>query len=86
MQIGFDAKRLYNNFTGLGNYSRTLVQNLNHYFPDDSYYLYTPKIRQDITTTPFLDNPAFHTICHPGILKSLWRSSLIKKDLKSGQD
>lgn len=82
MQIGFDAKRLYNNFTGLGNYSRTLVQNLNHYFPDDSYYLYTPKIRQDITTTPFLNNPAFHTICHPGILKSLWRSSFIKKDLK----
>lgn len=82
MQIGFDAKRLYNNFTGLGNYSRTLVQNLNHYFPDDSYYLYTPKIRQDITTIPFLNNPAFHTICHPGILKSLWRSSFIKKDLK----
>ncbi len=35
MRIGFDAKRLYNNFTGLGNYSRTLAGNLHHYFPEE---------------------------------------------------
>lgn len=82
MQIGFDAKRLYNNFTGLGNYSRTLLKNLSHYFPEDSYYLYTPKIREDIVTTPFLSDNAYKTICHQGMLKSLWRTSGIKKDLQ----
>lgn len=82
MRIGFDAKRLFNNFTGLGNYSRTLVSNLHQYFPEDEYYLYTPKIKQDITTIPFLNNPAYPTICHGGIFKSLWRSSFIKQDLK----
>lgn len=82
MRIGFDAKRLYNNFTGLGNYSRTLVENLHHYFPEDEYYLYTPKVRQDIVTGPFLENPDYKTICHNGCFKSLWRTSGIKKNLK----
>ncbi|MBK8828378.1 MAG: hypothetical protein IPO26_17225 [Saprospiraceae bacterium] len=37
--IAFDAKRLFNNFTGLGNYSRTLVRNLHQYFPENEYHL-----------------------------------------------
>lgn len=82
MRIGFDAKRLYNNFTGLGNYSRTLVENLHHYFPEDEYHLYTPKIKKDITTRPFLENPVYRTTCHGGLTGSYWRTSLIKKDLK----
>lgn len=82
MRIGFDAKRLYNNFTGLGNYSRTLVGNLHHYFPENEYYLYTPKIKRDVTVLPFLDNGDYRTICHKGMFKSLWRSSFIKQDLK----
>ncbi|WP_251620498.1 glycosyltransferase family 4 protein [Odoribacter lunatus] len=82
MKIGFDAKRLYNNFTGLGNYSRTLVSNLHQYFPKNQYYLYTPKIKKDLTTEPFLNNPDYHTRCHNGLFKSAWRSSFIKKDLK----
>lgn len=82
MRIGFDAKRLYNNFTGLGNYSRTLAGNLRHDFPEEEYYLYTPKIKQDVTTLPFLNTPDFHTVCHTGLFKSLWRSSFIKQDLK----
>lgn len=85
MKIGFDAKRLYNNFTGLGNYSRTLVKNLHSYFPDDQYYLYTPKIKQDITTTPFVNSPDYKTVCHQGPFKNLWRSSFIKNDLKNDQ-
>ncbi len=82
MRIGFDAKRLYNNFTGLGNYSRTLVRNLHRYFPEDGYYLYTPGIKQDAVTSPFLDSGDYRTVCRKGVFKSLWRSSLIKQDLK----
>lgn len=44
MKIGFDAKRIYNNITGLGNYSRQIVDSMLHYYPDNKYYLYTPKI------------------------------------------
>lgn len=82
MRIGFDAKRLYNNFTGLGNYSRTLVNNLNVFFPEDEYNLYTPGIRQDIVTTPFLNSNEYNTFCYKGMFKSLWRSSGIKKNLQ----
>ena len=41
MKIGFDAKRLFNNFTGLGNHSRTTIDILTAEFPEHEYYLYT---------------------------------------------
>ena len=44
LRIGFDAKRLFNNFTGLGNYSRTLLANLSEYYPEQAYFLYTPRV------------------------------------------
>lgn len=41
MNIGFDAKRAFLNYSGLGNYARTLVKSLHHYYPENSYTLYT---------------------------------------------
>lgn len=43
MKIGFDAKRYYHNHTGLGNYSRTLVHDLQRLFPGNDYVLYDEK-------------------------------------------
>lgn len=43
MNIGFEAKRVFHNKTGLGNYSRDLVRLLSQYFPENSYFLYNPK-------------------------------------------
>jgi len=43
MKIGYDAKRIFHNTTGLGNYSRDLVQILSTYYPKNQYYLYNPK-------------------------------------------
>jgi len=40
MIIGFDAKRYYHNRTGLGNYSRRMVNGLASFFPQDSLLLY----------------------------------------------
>lgn len=40
MKIGFDAKRYFHNRTGLGNYSRTLVEGLKTRFPENEYVLY----------------------------------------------
>jgi glycosyltransferase involved in cell wall biosynthesis len=42
MIIGFDAKRAFRNFTGLGNYSRSTVRMLSEFYPDNNYILYTP--------------------------------------------
>ncbi len=44
MKIGFDAKRAFNNSTGLGNYSRLLILSLLENFPEHQYYLFTPTI------------------------------------------
>lgn len=43
MRIGFDAKRYFHNNTGLGNYSRTLVNNLKQMYPHEDYLLYDEK-------------------------------------------
>ncbi|MFI5222248.1 MAG: glycosyltransferase family 4 protein [Bacteroidia bacterium] len=45
--IGFDAKRAFNNGTGLGNYSRFVIRSLAKYFPENEYYLFTPSIKKE---------------------------------------
>lgn len=80
MKIGFDAKRLYNNFTGLGNYSRTLVNNLSACFPANEYHLYSPNIHHTPETESFLV-PPFATHLHPNS-GAYWRTFSIKQDLK----
>lgn len=39
MKIAYDAKRFFNNSSGLGNYSRDLVRILATYFPENKYIL-----------------------------------------------
>jgi glycosyltransferase involved in cell wall biosynthesis len=43
MNIGFEAKRIFTNMTGLGNYSRFVVNALSEFQPDNRYFLYTPR-------------------------------------------
>ena len=71
--IAFDAKRLFNNFTGLGNYSRTLVRNLHKYFPENEYHLFTPSITENVETSWFLEEKSFH-IHLPASRNPMWRS------------
>ena len=42
MRIGFDAKRAFNNLSGLGNYSRYVVSNICRFYPENECLLYTP--------------------------------------------
>lgn len=42
MNIAFDAKRITHNATGLGNYSRYIVQTLAEYQPENNYLLCSP--------------------------------------------
>lgn len=86
MNIGFDAKRAYHNGTGLGHYSRTLINSLAKYFPEHEYYLFNPK-----TSSKFdlYQTNNIHEVLPGNILSKLfssaWRSSWVKKDLKKYQ-
>jgi len=82
MNIGFDAKRLYNNFTGLGNYSRTLVYNLHQFYPENNIILYTPKITKCPETEIFENHGKIKTFVPKNVPKSYWRSISLLKQLK----
>lgn len=83
MNIGFDAKRAYHNQTGLGHYSRTLIQSLATHYSEHSYYLFNPK---KSGLFRFQDDQNIHEINPSGFLNqsfpSLWRSNWVKNDLK----
>ena len=81
MKIGYEAKRVFKNFTGLGNYSRSVIQTLAEAFPEDSFYLYTPQVtsnnRLDFLKTlknVFVRTPSTKSF------KAFWRSFGIAKD------
>ena len=48
MRIGFDAKRAFFNKSGLGSYSRNLIQGLAKKYPENEYILYTPGTNPDL--------------------------------------
>ncbi|MCZ2102458.1 MAG: glycosyltransferase family 4 protein [Chitinophagales bacterium] len=73
LTIAFDAKRLFNNYTGLGNYSRSLVRYLQQKFPEHDYHLFTPKAQKNEETAYFFDPEKF-TIHTPPAFKPLWRT------------
>lgn len=80
MNIGFDAKRAFQNRTGLGNYSRTLIRSLGEYYPQNNYFLFAPKEKP-----LFQPSSGMQTIlpqrAHHRWLKSVWRSRWVIQDL-----
>lgn len=81
MKIGYDGKRAANNLTGLGNYSRFIIEQLAHQFKKNEYFVYTPKIKSAKQINSFFSQ---ENIKLKLPLKSgfLWRSFTILKDLK----
>ena len=85
MNIGFEAKRLFTNSTGLGNYSRFVLRALSSHFPANDYYLYTPRDPVHVDTHDIITRQNIHVIT-PGkwykYLKatSLWRTFGISKE------
>ena len=89
MKIGFDAKRAFQNYTGLGNYSRDLLRNLLELHPENEYLLYTPRITQN-PSLKFLQSHANVNLITPQTqldktFKSLWRSVNLEKTLEKDQ-
>jgi glycosyltransferase involved in cell wall biosynthesis len=87
MKIGYDAKRAFHNLTGLGNYSRTLIDTLATYHPENQYHMFSPKPANNIRVHDWLKNlppsveshfsTSFHRTIHP-----IWRSYFIKNDIQ----
>jgi len=83
MRIGFDAKRAFNNHTGLGNYSRFVIEALSLprlEWGSLEYLLYTPKVKNLAWLNSFDHNFVIKT--PPLKVGGLWRSWLINNDLK----
>jgi len=55
LNIYYEAKRIYNNRTGLGNYSRWLVSNYRNCYPEDKLILLRPKGNGKKSEVPFSD-------------------------------
>ncbi len=85
MKIAFDAKRLFNNNTGLGNYSRTMINILSEYFPENEYQLYTPSIKNKDFEKAYSENSHCRIVNRDSkLFGSIWRSycqaSQMRKD------
>ncbi|MDR2084214.1 MAG: glycosyltransferase family 4 protein [Bacteroidales bacterium] len=82
MNIGFDAKRAFNNDSGLGNYSRNIISALNEFYPQDNYFLFTPKLKKYIDFAEKLNaeiiTPKFLWKYFPSIWRSVFLSSFLK--------
>ncbi|MCU0422019.1 MAG: glycosyltransferase family 4 protein [Bacteroidia bacterium] len=87
MRIGFDAKRAFNNKTGLGNFSRFLIKQLVQQFPEHEYFLFTPKINPDFAN--FVSGKNVHIISPEQFLHKRfswwWRSNYISSYFTSLQ-
>lgn len=84
MNIGYEAKRIFHNSTGLGNYGRDLIRVLSQYHPDNTYYLYNPKP----SDRPFFLPAATNVVTRlprsgfNRVFYNLWRQRRVVQDLQ----
>lgn len=76
MKIGFEGKRAVCNATGLGNYSRLLIDELSEFFPQHQYFVYSPKEDKEQRMATLLErgNVSLHLPEASPLGKKLWRS------------
>ena len=86
MKIGYDGKRAVMNNTGLGNYSRLLVDVLSKRYPENDYVLYTPVMQANKRLEPLLERPNVYLSAPDTKLgtavSSIWRVSGIAAQLE----
>lgn len=85
MKIGFDAKRFFNNFTGLGNYSRFIIGSLSEHLPENKYWLYSPKIKDHSELTSIVARSNINVVTPSSLYNffhasSLWRTWGVSSD------
>ena len=80
LKIAFDAKRLFHNREGLGQYARTLVSGIQEAYPQHTYCLCTPSTSEDYPY--FLDESRFKVIKPSSKSRKLWRQIGVVEVLK----
>ncbi len=81
LRLGYDAKRFFHNFTGLGNYSRNLISGLLANFPEQEYHLYTPKARSHPEVDAIIATAQINIHTASFSPASLWRSLGLARDV-----
>lgn len=84
MIVGFDGKRAVSNMTGLGNYSRLVIEKLAERNPADRFLVYTPRLSDNPRLAPLrsLHNVEFRLPAPQGFKGSLWRTFGITNNLR----
>ncbi|MFV0484035.1 MAG: glycosyltransferase family 4 protein [Bacteroidales bacterium] len=85
MKLAYDAKRITNNYTGLGNYSRFVVNNLAEQYTEDRFLLFSPDeakpaMRELISKSENIEFLLPRKKLN-NIGKAVWRSRSITKDI-----
>jgi glycosyltransferase involved in cell wall biosynthesis len=83
LKIGFDAKRLFHNNTGLGNYARTMVKQLYESYPENEYHLFTPEISTNSYVTYFTEKNFFIHTKPKWLSSGLWRTAGMSKTINA---
>jgi glycosyltransferase involved in cell wall biosynthesis len=87
MNIGFDAKRVFHNATGLGNYARDVLRILHQRRPEHVYFAYTPRGRGRGLPFELPGGDRLRIRTPRGLvgraLPSLWRTRGIVSDLRA---
>lgn len=80
LSIGYDAKRILHNFTGLGNYSRFVVSNMKYLYPTCKYYLFASRLNYSSKLEDEFKDDALYVTNRAN--KKFWRSWKIRKDIE----
>lgn len=85
MTIAYDAKRITNNATGLGNYSRFVLETLTEFRPENRYLLYSPSTGDPALYKRLLSHRSVHLFTPHRALAllggSIWRNYSVPRQL-----
>lgn len=81
MHLAYDAKRLFANASGLGNYSRTLLEGLVKHHPQHTYSLFTPRIHAAYAQLDLAQAEQVNVRHYAGPAAGLWRTFRIAQEL-----
>ena len=86
MKIAFDGKRAVKNGTGLGNYSRYVLESLcRHADSDDKFIVYSPKGRMNAWMQRIIDTFSFRLslVINSSVFASVWRTFGVTQDAEN---
>jgi len=84
MNIGFEAKRIFENRSGLGNYGRNMINLLDRFYPENRYKLFAPTFTK-LYTIPYSSEVITPKTFFSKSFKSFWRLHKVAKLLNSNR-